>query len=75
MSFEASVPEAVSLFKEVKDRPAKAFAMVRPDVREVFGKHLTETMRDVPLSLNQEAHKRSCQAVVPFIVLQDATVW
>jgi putative transposase len=44
MRVKISVPEIVSLFKEIQTQPEKVFEMIRLDVREMVGKYLTEMM-------------------------------
>jgi len=44
MKIEISVPEVVSVFKEIQVRPEKVFEMIRLDVREMVGKYLSEIM-------------------------------
>ena len=44
MRVEVSVPEIVTLFKEIQTQPEKVFEMIRLDVREMVGKYLTEMM-------------------------------
>jgi len=44
MKVEISVPEVVSVFKEIQEQPQKIFEMIRFEVREVVGRYLTEMM-------------------------------
>lgn len=44
MRIEISVPEVVSVFKEIQTQPEKVFEMIRLDVREMVGKYLSEMM-------------------------------
>jgi len=44
MRIEISVPEVVSVFKEIQAQPEKVFEMIRLDVREAVGKYLSEMM-------------------------------
>lgn len=44
MKIEISVPEVVSVFKEIQREPQKIFEMVRIEVQEMVGKYLTEMM-------------------------------
>jgi len=44
MNIEISVPEVVSVFKEIQVQPEKVFEMIRLDVREMVGKYLSEVM-------------------------------
>lgn len=44
MKIKISVPEVVSVFKEIQIRPEKVFEMIRLDVREMVGKYLSEVM-------------------------------
>ena len=47
MKIEISVPEVVSVFKEIQTQPEKVFEMIRLDVREAVGKYLSEMMNAV----------------------------
>lgn len=38
MKIEISVPEVVTIFKEIQENPEKIFQMVRLDVLEMVGK-------------------------------------
>lgn len=40
-----SLPEVVSLFKEIQCQPEKLFEMIRMDVREKVGQYLSELMK------------------------------
>lgn len=42
MRIEISVPEVVSVFKEIQVQPEKVFEMIRLDVREVVEKYISE---------------------------------
>lgn len=44
MKVEVSVPEVVSLFKEIHGQPEKLFEMIRVDVKETVGQYLTSMM-------------------------------
>jgi putative transposase len=44
MKVEISVPEVVSIFKEIQDQPQKIFEMVRIEVQEMVGRYLSEMM-------------------------------
>jgi hypothetical protein len=44
MKVEISVPEAVSFFKEIQEKPEKLFEMIRVDVRQSVGEYLSELM-------------------------------
>jgi len=49
MKVEISVPEVVSIFKEIKEQPEQLYEMIRADIRETVGKYLSELM-DVELT-------------------------
>lgn len=49
MKVEVSVPEVVSLFKEIQEQPEKLFEMIRVNVREGIGDYLSKLM-DVELT-------------------------
>ena len=41
MKLEISVPEVVSIFKEIQDQPEKLYEMIRDDIRETVGQYLS----------------------------------
>jgi putative transposase len=59
MRVEVSVPEVVSLFKEIQNQPEKVFELLRLDVREMVGKYLTEMMNaELTHFLGREPYER-----------------
>jgi len=44
MKVEVSVPEVVSLFKEIQEQPEKLFEMIRVDIRKDVGEYLSKLM-------------------------------
>jgi len=44
MKVEISVPEVVSIFKEVQDKPERIFEMIRVEIRENVGQYLSKLM-------------------------------
>ena len=44
MKLEISVPEVVSIFKEIQDQPEKLYEMIRDDIRETVGQYLSGLM-------------------------------
>ncbi len=44
MKVEISVPEVVSIFKEIQEQPEKIFEMIRVEVRENVGEYLSKLM-------------------------------
>ena len=59
MRVEISVPEVVSLFKEIQNQPEKVFEMIRLDVRDIVGKYLTEMMNaEMTHFLGREPYER-----------------
>ncbi|MGA2402044.1 MAG: transposase [Syntrophobacteraceae bacterium] len=44
MKIEISVPEDVSVFKEIQVQPKKVFEMIRFDVRKAAGSYFSEMM-------------------------------
>ena len=44
MKVEISVPEVVSIFKEIQEQPDKIFEMIRVDIRQSVGEYLSEFM-------------------------------
>jgi putative transposase len=44
MKVEISVPEVVTIFKELQEKPEKLFEMIRVDIRESVGEYLSELM-------------------------------
>jgi putative transposase len=62
MRVEVSVPEIVTLFKEIQTQPEKVFEMIRLDVREMVGKYLTEMMNaELSHFLGREPYERKAQ--------------
>ena len=59
MKVEISVPEVVSIFKEIQERPEKLYEMIRVDIREGVGEYLSKLM-DVELThfLGREPYER-----------------
>jgi len=49
MKVEISVPEVVSIFKEIQEQPEKIFEMIRVEIRENVGEYLSKLM-DMELS-------------------------
>lgn len=59
MRIEISVPEVVSVFKEIQAQPEKVFEMIRLDVREAVGKYLSEMMNaEITHFLGRERYER-----------------
>jgi len=44
MKIEVSVPEVVSIFKDIQNQPEKIFEMIRVDIRESVGEYLSRLM-------------------------------
>lgn len=44
MKVEISVPEVVSIFKEIQERPEELFEMIRADIRQSVGDYLSSMM-------------------------------
>ncbi len=44
MKVEISVPEVVSIFKEIQEQPEKLFEMIRVEIRENVGEYLSKLM-------------------------------
>jgi putative transposase len=44
MKVEISVPEVVTIFKKLQEKPEKLFEMIRVDIRESVGEYLSELM-------------------------------
>ncbi|MBE9593248.1 MAG: transposase, partial [Proteobacteria bacterium] len=44
MKLKISVPEVVSIFKEIKEQPEKLYEMIRTDIRETIGQYLSGLM-------------------------------
>lgn len=64
MEIKISVPEVVSIFKEIQETPEKLFDMIRVDLRESVGRYLSEMM-NVELSdfLGREPYERKDEEV------------
>ena len=59
MKVEISIPEVVSIFKEIQERPEKLYEMIRVDIRENVGQYLSKLM-EVELThfLGREPYER-----------------
>jgi putative transposase len=44
MKLKISIPEAVSIFKEIQEQPEKLYEMIRSDIRETIGEYLSGLM-------------------------------
>lgn len=59
MKVEISVPEVVSVFKEIQEKPEKLFEMIRVDVRQSVGEYLSELMAaELTHFMGREAYER-----------------
>lgn len=59
MKIEISVPEVVTIFKEIQTQPEKIFDMLRLDVRKVVGRYLSEMMNaELTHFLGREPYER-----------------
>jgi putative transposase len=62
VKIEASVPEIVSLFKEIQSQPEQLFNLIRHDIREGVGKYLSEMMEvELTQFLGRERYERTDQ--------------
>jgi putative transposase len=60
MKIEVSVPEVVSLFKEIQTQPAQLFDMIRADIRQSVGQYLSEMMQvELTQFLGREPYERT----------------
>jgi len=46
MKPEISVPEAVNIFREIKEQPDKLYEMIRTGIRETIGQYLSTSLKD-----------------------------
>ena len=44
MKIEISVPEVVSIFKEIQQQPENIFEMIRVEIKESVGQYLSKMM-------------------------------
>lgn len=59
MEIKVSVPEVVSIFKEIQQAPQKIFEMIRVELRECVGRYLSEMMNVELFSfLGREPYER-----------------
>ncbi len=59
MKIEVTVPEVVTIFKEIQTQPEKLFEMIRLDVRELVGRYLSEVMKaELTHFLGREPYER-----------------
>jgi putative transposase len=64
MKVEISVPEVVSIFKEIQEQPEKLFDMIRFDIRETVGEYLTAMMNaELTHFLGRAPYERGGQEV------------
>jgi len=62
MRIEISVPEVVSVFKEIQTRPQKIFEMMRLEVQEMVGRYLSELMNgELTNFLGREPYERNAE--------------
>ena len=62
MKIKISVPEIVTLFKEIKKEPSKMFELIRTDVKEMVGNYISELL-DIELKdhLKRNKYERSAE--------------
>ncbi len=59
MKVEISVPEVVSIFKEIQEQPERIFEMIRVEIRENVGEYLSELMKvELTRFLGRESYER-----------------
>ena len=59
MNLEISVPEVVSLIKEIQGQPERLFEMIRADMRQSVGQYLSEMMKaELTDFLGRERYER-----------------
>jgi len=59
MNLEISVPEVLSLIKEIQGQPERLFKMIRVDMRQSVGKYLSEMMKaELTEFLGRERYER-----------------
>ena len=59
MNVEISVPEVLSLIKEIQGQPERLFEMIRVDMRQSVGRYLSEMMKaELTDFLGRERYKR-----------------
>ena len=59
MKVEISVPEVVSIFKEIQEQPERIFEMIRVEIRENVGGYLSELMKvELTRFLGRESYER-----------------
>ena len=56
MKIKISVPEIVTLFKEIQKEPSKVFELIRTDVKEMVGNYISELL-ETGKSVNEIASK------------------
>lgn len=60
MNLEMSVPEVVSLIKEIQGQPERLFEMIRVDMRQSVRRYLSEMMKaELTDFLGRERYKRA----------------
>ena len=70
MKVEISVPEVVSIFKEIQEQPERIFEMIRVEIRENVGEYLSKLM-DVELThfLGRERYEDELRQDLSFMFL------
>ena len=59
MKVKISVPEVVSIFKEIQEQPERIFEMIRVEIRENVGEYLSELMKvELTRFLGRESYER-----------------
>lgn len=62
MKIEVSVPEIVSIFKEIQAQPEQLFDLIRSDIRQCVGQYLSEMMEvELTQFLGREPYERTDQ--------------
>jgi hypothetical protein len=60
MRIEVSVPEVVSLFKQIQTQPEQLFDLIRTDIRHSVGQYLSEMMQvELTQFLGREPYERT----------------
>jgi len=59
MKVKISVPEVVSIFKEIQEQPERIFEMIRVEIKENVGEYLSELMKvELTRFLGRESYER-----------------
>ena len=64
MKLEITVPEVISIFKEIQQQPEALFEMIRDDIKQTVGQYLSELMNaEMTRFLGRQPYQRGQKEV------------